>query len=148
MSDCESRKRLRVAARAADLRRGLEATRRQEATFSTVAWCSNLDGRRSDRANDEDNPFRQFQYEPRLQQRQEESLRIWAERPAQTPEQPCLLCHGAAFQVREELMTLTKSAEVSECLSAYGAFVSTCRHGFGGIWAAAFVTRSRRTLFL
>ena len=94
MSDCESRNRLRAAARAADLRRGRGATRRQEATFFTGAWCSNLDGRRSD-----------------------------------SPEQPCLLCHGAAFQVREELMAhIDDHGGLQRHRNAYLHMESLCSH--------------------
>ena len=101
----QEQKRRRLEAKREDIRRGREATRRQTAVFSAAARCGNLDGGRADAANDVDNPFKRFQHRARLRPRQEkETLRVWPQRPVQIAEQPCLLCDGVAFRVREELM--------------------------------------------
>ena len=73
-----------------DPRRGREASRRQEPAFAASAWSSNMDGGRTDRANDVDNPFKRFQHASRLQAPQDkESLRVWPQEPVQIALQPC-----------------------------------------------------------
>ena len=82
-----------------------EARQRQEKCFSASAWSGNMDGARGDTANEADNPFKRFQHASRLHMRQEkESLRFWPQRPLLIVEQPCLLCDGVGFRVREELL--------------------------------------------
>ena len=89
----------------ADERAGREARARQDTAFSAASWPSNMDGSRADKINNEDNPFQRFRHAFSLTLPQEhQKLREWPEQPVLLGAQPCLLCSGADFASRGELL--------------------------------------------
>ncbi|CAJ1413970.1 unnamed protein product [Effrenium voratum] len=88
-----------------DERAGCEARARQDTAFSAASWSSNMDGSRADKINNEDNPFQRFRHAFSLTLPQEhQKLREWPEQPVLLGAQPCLLCSGADFASRGELL--------------------------------------------
>ena len=66
---------------------------RQERILGSTAWSNNMSGHRSDRVNDEDNPFNRFVCAfPLRRDHAEEDLREWLHEPTAVAAQPCLLC--------------------------------------------------------
>ena len=66
---------------------------RQERILGAATWSNNMSGHRTDKVNDEDNPFNRFVYAFSLRRDQaEEDLREWLHEPTVVAAQPCLLC--------------------------------------------------------
>ncbi|CAE7839256.1 unnamed protein product, partial [Symbiodinium sp. CCMP2592] len=108
---------------------------RQDEVFSARAWSSNLDGGRGDQANEADNPFKRFQHASRLHVREgKEKLMMWPQKPLQMAEQPCLLCDGVGFAVREELLAHIDEMHggLQRYRNAYLHLESLCPHIVAG----------------
>ena len=66
---------------------------RQERILGAATWSNNMSGHRTDKVNDEDNPFNRFVYAFSLRRdHAEEDLREWLHEPTVVAAQPCLLC--------------------------------------------------------
>ena len=66
---------------------------RQERILGATTWSNNMSGHRTDKVNDEDNPFNRFVYAfPLRRDHAEEDLREWLHEPTVVAAQPCLLC--------------------------------------------------------